>query len=267
MKQFLKMLKMTVSTGSFVLFTILTAFAFGANAEIRELSTFSAGSVESEADEQTWVIFDIDNTLLHPTTMIGSHQWGDYMHAQRLALGGSEAEASAFQHGAFGAVQEAVPVALTEPAALGAIEQLKARGVKVFALTARSESIYPTTLKQLAKIGIDLRDAAPKLDAHVHDGVVFANGEAKGALLKRLVQSSAVKPSKIVFADDKRYNLESLELSLGEAGVPFVGFRYGFLDKEVAGFRGDIANTEWVEFKRTGQILSDSDAAQLIFSK
>ncbi len=246
--------------------TLVFLISASAKAEIRELATFTQTSIEAEADPQAWVIFDIDNTLLRQTTMMGTHQWGDYLAAERRALGDSEADASAFQHQAFGFVQAAVPVAVSEPAVLQLIARLKSRGIKMFALTARAESLASITLKQLAGVGIDLSESTPVLDARVHGGVVFANGEPKGALLKRLIETSVAKPTKVVFADDKRYNLESLETALTQAQVPFVGFRYGFLDGEVARFRGDLANTEWVEFKKTGRVLSDEEAARLIFS-
>lgn len=254
------------------LLTALLLFCSLAHAEIRDIRSFTDAGVASEiaaSPDTTWVIFDIDNTLLHPTTMMGSHQWGDYMRDTYLALGASKEVATKFQLKAFGAVQDVTPTAITEDAVFRLLETFKARQIPVFALTARPDVIVPITLKQISKLGFNFEPTFPALtakDASVHRGVVFSGETPKGILLKRLISEAKVKPTKILFFDDKRYNLESVEGELASVGVQLVGFRYGYLDSEVAGFKPDIANIEWLHFRRTKRGLSDRAAQEMLFA-
>lgn len=258
--------------------SLATALApFAASAEILELKSYRNPEVAAElkalATEsvgRTWVIFDIDNTLLYPDSMIGSHQWGDYMRDQTQSLGVPRAEAEEVQHFAFNSIQGHAPMKVTEAEVFSVISELTRLRVPTFALTARREIIAPVTLSQVQTAGFKFDTTFPKLaqtDPSVHEGLVFSGTTPKGILLKQLISESVVKPTRIVFFDDKRYNLESVEKEMDQAGIEFVGYRYGAMDETVAGFRGDLANVEWVEFKRTGRLLSDREAQKLIFSK
>ena len=235
-------------------------FALPARSEIREIKSFTDPGVKAELateKQTTWIILDIDNTLIHPDSMIGSHQWGDYMRDQRIAMGSPMADAQAFQQNVFNSVQGIVPILTTENAVYEIINGLKINREPVFALTARKNEIRPQTLVQLSQAGFGFKD----------DEVLFSGPTQKGILLKQMIAASSQKPTKIIFFDDKRYNLDSVEKELQTMNIKFVGYRYGFLDAEVAGFRPDLANVEWVEFKRTGHIPTNAEAANLIFSR
>lgn len=244
-----------------------------AYADVHEIATYSDAKAQIEianADQQTWVIFDIDNTLLKPKTMMGSHQWGDYMKAQAESAGQTKTEANEFQHSAFSRVQPSVDVEITEARVLSLIRGLQKKQVATFALTARDEAIASVTLDQTCSLGFDFSKSEPKLggkkESGFRSGVLFSGQTPKGELLKRLIAESVVKPKRVVFFDDRGYNLDSVGAALTDAGIEFVGFRYGFTDKDITGFRADLANVQWLEFKRTGRALSDTDALKLIVS-
>ncbi|RYZ65343.1 MAG: DUF2608 domain-containing protein, partial [Proteobacteria bacterium] len=95
----------------------------------------------------------------------------------------------------------------------------------------------------------------------------FSGVTPKGIVLKRLIAASKVKPTKIIFFDDRAYNLESVEKELADTKIEFLGFRYSYMDKTVAEFRGDIANVEWLCYKQTGRSISDREALELVFSR
>ncbi|RYZ84556.1 MAG: DUF2608 domain-containing protein, partial [Proteobacteria bacterium] len=223
---------------------LISSLAHTAQADIQEIKSYTDPLVKSElakrGGEETWVIYDIDNTLLHPLTMVGSHQWGDHLRDQRLALGDSKETAEDFQHASFSAVQSQVPVALTEEAALATIELFKRKKSPQFALTARHSEIIDETLNQTLRLGINFENTFPELsggDHSIHRGVVFSGETPKGVLLKRLIAMSKVKPKKIIFFDDRRYNLESVEKELKSEAIEFMGLRYAHQDKEVSAFR------------------------------
>ncbi len=242
-----------------------------ARAQVQDVATYCdprAQLAVATADESTWVIFDIDNTLLKPTSMMGSHQWGDYMRTQAESAGQPKADANRFQHSAFSRVQPALKVEITEAAVLPLIRSLQKNNVVTFALTARDESIADVTLRQTNSLGFDFSKSVPKLSgmngSGFHSGLLFSGETPKGELLKRLIAESAVKPKRVVFFDDRGYNLDSVGKTLTEAGIEFVGFRYSRTDQDIAEFRADIASVQWLEFKRTGKALSNAEALRLM---
>jgi phosphoglycolate phosphatase-like HAD superfamily hydrolase len=253
------------------LVAVLLLAVFPAHAKITEVSTYHDPQVQaalSSANADTWIIFDIDNTLLKSTSMMGSPQWSDYMRSQAEAAGLSKEEAERLQHAAFGRAQKGLRVELTEPAAVPLVQGLQRRGLTTFALTARAKSLVEVTLSQVSSSGFDFSKSQPRVqtpgERDLHSGVLFAGGVSKGELLRRLMNASAKPPKEVIFFDDRRENLESVEGELGRAGVPFTGYRYGFVDTDVKNFRPDLANVQWMELKRNGQSLSNSETLRLI---
>ncbi len=198
----------------------------------------------------TWYIFDIDNTLIAPdNVMIGSHQWGDYM----AKVIGWE-----LQNQIFNFTQEFIPTKMSSPLALDLVT--KADGhYPFFALTARPSYMKDRTLMQLKK----------HFEGHFEDirqNVVFSGTTAKGVLVATLFQEAKIKPKRIVFFDDRRYNLESVEESLKSLPVQFDGYRYNVLDDEVSKFNPEIANVQWILLKTQHHVYTNEEVKRMIFT-
>ena len=78
---------------------------------------------------------------------------------------------------------------------ISTIKQLQAKGVPVFALTARFSSMIATTKLELASLSLDLSLTSPfrhvvrdlATNAVISDGVIFTNANEKGPLLNRFL--------------------------------------------------------------------------------
>jgi FMN phosphatase YigB (HAD superfamily) len=73
--------------------------------------------------------------------------------------------------------------------------------------------------------------------ARFRSGVLFV-GETndKGKLLLELLRRLGLRPSRIVFIDDKVKNVRSVDQALRQAKIPSMVFRYGAADARVKAF-------------------------------
>ncbi|MDF2578133.1 MAG: putative secreted protein [Chlamydiales bacterium] len=83
-------------------------------------------------------------------------------------------------------------------------------------------------LNDLRRLGFDFSNAFPQSSLCL-DGILFSNGaENKGRVLINFLQEVKYKPHKIVFVDDLKENLESVEKILQEtfSDIEFIGLYY-----------------------------------------
>lgn len=218
-----------------------------AAAEVREIKQIT--EVEPAIDDQTLVVFDIDNTLLEPLTTLGSDQWFDYLVDQgKKVRRQSEDKAIADAVVVWNRVQEDVQVRPVETETPALIKRLQARGVRIVALTARASGAAAVTERQLRSIGVDLsknplpRPAVrPKQKQDTSQpwvGAILFLGEnqSKGEALTGVVRSLPQPPSKVVFVDDKARHTQSVDQAMAKLKIPVVAFRYGASDARVAAF-------------------------------
>ncbi|MES3036864.1 MAG: DUF2608 domain-containing protein [Bdellovibrionota bacterium] len=245
-----------------VLYFILLV-AVQASAKIEELKSYSDINLAT-ITENTLVVFDIDNTLLRQDHQIGTHQWGDYMKARAIKNGMPAEQAAAFQHKAFAEIQPYAKVQIVEPKVSKLLKYLKNRNVKHFALTARSSHIMDTTIKQLGILKHDFASSFPSqkdttlLNNYLREGVIFSGDTPKGELLKLIISNSNVRPDKIVFIDDKLYNLESVEKSFAEETIMLTSYRYSAADVFVKSFNPQIADLQYSFFLENHEVLPDN---------
>ncbi len=123
---------------------------------------------------------------------------------------------------------------LIEPEVREIIANLQKRGHKVLALTARKrEPFFGALLGALRELGVDFARsgfegahfAIPGTQgpAWYRQGVISAGVNDKGAILQYVLERCGVRPTKIIFIDDKWYNLEAVAQCVT---VPFVGLHY-----------------------------------------
>lgn len=251
---------------SFIVLSLLLATqAFAKIEEIKSYRDFNL----SQLDSQTLVIFDIDNTLIRQEQMIGTHQWGDYMKARAIKNGASVEDAGKLQHQVFGEVQDKLNVVPVEKYVLSMLKYLKDHKIPNFALTARAPVLKSISLEQIKILQHSFKESFPAqinpaaLGEHLTDGVIFSGEVPKGELLKRIIENSKVKPKKIVFFDDRRYNLDSIEQSFQGSNIELMSLRYGAADAVVQSFNPIIADLEYSLFKETHLLISDAEAFRL----
>src|SRR5438445_2586542 len=102
----------------------------------------------------TLVIFDIDNTLAHPTQELGSDEWFCHKVDSKVAEGLDYITSVYYALPAAFYAQFNIPLEPTEPNIPELIEHLIHKGVTVIALSTRSLFIAERTLEQLDNINI-----------------------------------------------------------------------------------------------------------------
>jgi FMN phosphatase YigB (HAD superfamily) len=160
-------------------------------------------------------------------------------------------------------LKEDTPIVI-EPIIIDIIHTLQSRGVTVIALTTTNTgscftipSLPIWRFNKLKEVGIDFSNVTisnmefPELPSKSPDksgqhplfynGILFTSDAAKGAVLTAFFEHTKLKPSRVIFFDDKRSNLESASQAMHALGIPFEGYEYqggqyipGELDKDVA---------------------------------
>lgn len=254
-----------------ILILALALMCSCAQAKIQELPSY-AGLDLTQITPETLVVFDIDNTLIRQNQMIGTHQWGDYMAARAVRRGVSVDEARQMQHQAFAEVQPSVAVVPVEESVRNVLNLLSQKSVAHFALTARAAVLKDVTRAQLKILNHSFAQSFPEqkdpavLADYLNDGIIFSGATPKGELLKKIIDNSKTKFTKIIFIDDKLYNLESVEKSFEQSNIILESYRYGAADSVVNAFNPQVADIEYSIFKDQHQLISDQEALSLVGS-
>lgn len=184
-------------------------------------------------DETTWVLFDIDDTLLESELQAGRTKWFYHEFGKRLSQGIDKNEAILSIDSEYLKIIDLCPIRTPEPEIIPLLERIQQTSGAVLGLTARGPNLCPATLKQLARLGINLSISAPNIPlsefgsaGHYEQGILFSIDLKKGPALRRLLEKAAAQPKKIVFVDDQRKHLAEAEEILSSLDIPFVGFHY-----------------------------------------
>lgn len=170
------------------------------------------------------------------------------------------------------------------------IKKLQAKKIKVLALTLIStgrygkipsvENLRIQQLKQsgynfakswptvkdtsLDKFGVNNLESASK-GVVFSQGVIFTNKSAKGASLQAFLQYIHSKPRKIIFIDDRKVNIESVEAMAKKNGIEFVGIEYtASKDKKIAPLNQKRARLQLLVLEKEQRWLSDEEASKTL---
>jgi hypothetical protein len=196
-------------------------------------------------EPNTIVIFDIDNTLIHPNQELGSDQWFSYMMKEKFSQGLSAEQALAVVLPLFYQVHDYIKMYLAEPSTAQVVNNLFGRSIDTIALTSRSFPLIEKTEEQLKLNGISFKKSAKfnkelsctlTRPAKLRHGIIYCNNNDKGKTLLDVLQLCHCQPQKIVFVDDKINHLFEVERECLANHIKFVGIRYGALDNFVAQF-------------------------------
>lgn len=92
-------------------------------------------------------------------------------------------------------------------------------------------------------------------------GVLYANGQHKGPVLKAFLKVINCKPSIIFFLDDRLDYLKSVEKALEGSDIAFVGFHYTEAKAKPCKVNGPVARFQFLHLYRDGEWLNDDEAA------
>lgn len=227
-------------------FIILSLLFSSLAAKIIESDTIA--TVLKHTDSDTFVIFDIDNTIARENNDKG---WGG---DQWL-----EAHVNNFiDHGL--SVQKAWDLALpiyfeaqhskgfglepVESITIDVVKEVQQKANKAIVLTARSYPLVQLTINFLHEMGLNFLDNGfeeefifDKVPGKYAHGMFFCGPGDKGESLLALLARIDYAPKKIVFIDDKLKNIYSVERAAKALGIQFVGIHYIRLQEEVLKFK------------------------------
>lgn len=240
------------------------------SAVIVEIDT--VGHVVLSDPSDTLILFDIDDTLIDSSGMIGSKAWREYI---KEATQGDKRRNWHDVLTLF--VARHYPVSAVEPSTPDFIQTLQASGHLVFGLTSRERNrwydtpvsaIDRLTAQQLRSVGIDLsRTELPPQYAYLqglpeyYDGILFADTDSKGEYVVKMLQNAAVRPKRIIFVDDRESHVSSVDKALKKLGIESASYVYGATDPKSEQFTPVIANTQLYYLWKFGTPLSDEEAA------
>lgn len=203
-------------------------------------------------DDDTLVVFDIDNTLIEPYNFLGSDTWYYYLvdYLQKVHnLTNDSARRQA--EDIWNRTQPLVKCKAVERATPELIASLEKQGNGVMALTARSYASKEITKKQLEPNKIYLTNPPVKEDVELDalmstrysEGILYVGeGQNKGKALVDFLKVTHLRPKKIVFVDDKKKHTNEVNDALNAFGdVVHHEFRYGNTDKRVENYLINIA--------------------------
>lgn len=238
--------------------TILLLLALQAQA-FQKLATYRDFD-SSRVGSRSWVIFDVDNTLIHPKGMIGSVEWAEYMKTRYIQAGFTPDEAFKKQNELFAMTQE--PTAQVIDYAIFPLLRKLPNSANAFALTARSPALSVVTLQQLMSTSLvgTFESRFPQLSQKPQDlvidrGVIFANGKDKGEILETLLKNALEEPKEIYFFDDKDYNVTAFDQAMERINstriqkIKSQSFLFTGANPEIQKFDPKKADVLWYQFR------------------
>lgn len=222
------------------------------------IETVNMADILPYIDQETLVIFDIDNTIAEPEQTIGSDEWFYYkvqkiMQQKKINQTYAISEAVGF----FILIHRVIQLRPIETLTPHLIRFLQNDGIHTIALTARSLPIVQRTIEQLLLLGIDF--SRTELLDHELDfilthpgkyknGIIFCGENNKGTVLTEILTYANYRPKKIVFIDDKRKNLLLVEHAVTQDHIDFIGIHYTRLEEKVSKFDPLLAEQQFSHF-------------------
>ncbi len=209
--------------------------------------------------QNTLVIFDIDNTLAHPPTELGSDEWFYYKVEQKKQEGFDELTSIYYILPQLFYIQFNIALEPTENNISDLIASLVNNGIAVMALSTRSLPIVECTLEQLHNI--DINFFMPNIDpgdrilpmhhpCFYKDGILFSGNNDKGQALNCFFDIMNYHPECVIFIDDKMKYLLSVEQALEKHNIPFIVIRYSGCDERVKNFDPTKSDEQWHTLKQ-----------------
>lgn len=244
-----------------VIFTFSSMFA-----QIYEIHEME--EIVPHVNTSTMLFFDLDDTLIHTTTALGSVRWDHYLGT---ALKG---EFKQMHVPLLWYTMRNIPFVVMDEAVPGLIHDFQKNGISVMGLTARSPIGISIDAPEINLTTVTLINSGIKLGDNVYadlfskepsydDGVIYCGGKSKGLSLKGLFESVGYAPEKVIFVDDKLSHVESVHNAMADAGIDCDCFWYRKIDQLRPSMDPIVALIQFEIILRDNVLLSDAEAEAL----
>jgi hypothetical protein len=235
-------------------------------------------------DQQTLVLFDVDDTLIVSKDRIlrctVREFFNQYKHEAWKRYGFPPEKEELFLSQIFAKME----FELLDPKIVKLIHALQKQNIKTIAFTRMNTGafgIIPNMqdwrLQQLKNFRIDFSPAFPeykeiRIEAELtgnkpssfKQGLLCANRQDKGPVLAAFLKKIEWKPARVFFIDDRLDYLESVEASLQNSGIEFFGFHYTEKENHPIIIDEEVAKFQVMHLTKTGIWLSETEASQSI---
>jgi hypothetical protein len=180
----------------------------------------------------TWVIWDLDNTIIQSRHELGSDMWFTFLIAYTIKRFNNDPFYVKLALDLYNHVQF---LTHTEPAELPVVKiinYLREIGVPQLIVTARSEVLKTTTIRQLKENGV-------RFD---WNKIIFCDGKNKAHQFEAHLCELKQMPSHFIMIDDKASHLIHMKDLAQKYQISFNGFSYRYLDNKVEAFDMNKAN-------------------------
>jgi len=210
--------------------------------KIIESNSFS--EILNHVDEKTLVLFDIDGTLIEPTSLLGGPAWFAHVFAMLSKKGLEEEVVVEKTYAAWVRLQKTISVRTIEKNTADVVKKIHEKNVQTMALTGRAFGDSEMTFNQLKSVNISFEKNT------IHNEVLdFGNRNGfyrgilsagltgdKGENLIEFFEKINFFPEKMVFVDDLPFYIEEVKKIADAKNIEFTGIRYGAADDRYVTF-------------------------------
>lgn len=238
-------------------------------------------------DQQSLVLFDVDETLLFPKDLILNHYakeiWNRYaketIDNPEIVLPG-KCDDQYF----LGQVFSKIEYEVVDPKIVEIVRSLQSRNIKTIAFTKMFvgsfgiiSSMEDWRIEHLKKHQFDFSGAFPQfqemkinvlstgISSLFKKGVLCANKQAKGPVLIAFLEAIQWRPSQVIFIDNRLDYLKSVEIALEKTGIEFIGFHYRDVENRPCVVNEHLAKFQLMHLAKTGEWLSDQEASAILW--
>jgi len=266
---------------------VLTAFFCSFVLQISASQIFSTSNLNEiellidEADQNTMILFDVDQTLLTPDDPILKPKWEKLLDEW---LGGKKfsTDESGKTRYVFREILMSAPHSLLDQNSLLLVEKIQKKQIPVIAFTAapggkigKTESFVDWRIDELKRFGFDFSSSFPKtpvLELPKHpelefppiykSGVLVSSLHEKGPVLIDFFNAVRWTPKKVIFIDDQIKNIQSVVQSLaGHTRV--IGVHYTAARELPCELNEQQAHSQINHFLKTEEWLSQIESVSI----
>lgn len=274
-------------------FSLLSLLGFVSNPSVQKISSIHEIKSQLESvSQETWVIFDVDDTLTYKASNIIFQPWfrktevGKRFRAQLIKHGKSQEDPRVYQ---LHVLTKRMIDNVDQPIELGVvnlIKTLQGRGLTVIALTKCITGFVDGTLIQklryekLLEVDIDFSSSFEEQEIIFDDltsssgrnpmfykGILFTDEFTKGQTLGKFLDVMKLKPKKVIFIDDNEDYISSVRDELAKRGIEFQGYHYRAADNLNQEIDPKIIDYQLEYLKKHNEIISDEKAREAVYSE